>query len=1219
MSLFSTLLSQAKLDSKAFSKTLLLPKTTFPLWPDPSKTEVPFRRKTCDELYQWQVQNAQGPLFVLHDGPPYANGHLHIGHALNKILKDIINRYHVSIGDRVHYIPGWDCHGLPIENKALQDLKQDPHTLSPHTIRSAAKETAGREMSKQREEFKEFGIMADWSRESTYRTLDHAYEMRQLRVFQQMVSKDLIYRDYRPVYYSPSSRSALAEAELVYKEDHISHAVYVAFTLDNVDDLAERMALSSMETAIELQPGTVRLLVWTTTPWTLTANMGIAVHPDLIYAVVRSSRHPGLLIVAKERLSALEPILGSSDEVEVLREVPGVHLVGIRYRGLFSSSSIDDKSSCYRAFNIISATHVTPDTGTGLVHCAPAHGAEDYQAFRAQGLLDCGMLCHVDGKGRFSDAVRDIIRTPAATINEGGDFVGLRVLEEGSKAIVKLLGLTGSLIAVEKVRHRYPYDWRTEEPVIVTWVLVYFFVVVAFIPEFRRATSQWFANLDNIKEDALTALESVTFFPPKSRNRLTSFVRSRSEWCISRQRVWGVPIPALYHIPSDAAVLTASSLCHILGVLERKGVGYWWDGPVSEFVSPELAAQYGGDVNERTWRKGSDTMDVWFDSGTSWAMLEEEQGRKHRADVCLEGSDQHRGWFQSQLLTAVSTTNSNADGKRPASPYGTLITHGMVLDEKGRKMSKSLGNVISPLVVIHGGADKKKEPAYGTDVLRYWTATAEYWRDISIGPTVLAQVAESMRKIRNSARFMLGNIGVTKQTMSNRGLAELAPIAKKDLGLAERYVMNELYKLEKTALEGYATYNFPKVMTSLTNFANITLSSLYFDITKDVLYANDILSVERRAVVATLERILRTMTSVLAPVLPHLAEEVHAQHSSNAELSFFTQKWTPLSTEWEDPQAEKDMDSLLGIRSTVLSLLEQARGDKNLKSALEAKVTITLPSNADSELAQVLRREQTFLKTLFIVSEVELVNGGNQKPSSAMWAYCGSMRVSDHDNWPIHRIAQSPTAMPKKALILIADGTEEMEFTITYDTLVRAGVECASANVQSGGSPYGSVGTSPALVVCSRGIKILPDTTLQPLAAGPDKYDALVIPGGLKGAETLSQSTEVQTLVREYFNGGKIVAMICAGTLAAKTAGLPPQPVTSHPVIQNDLTSVFDYKEDSVIVSDKVEGKGTLVTSRGPGTAFPFAFKLVELLCGKAKSDEVRGPMMFPPGIAYPY
>ncbi|KAG9311700.1 hypothetical protein JVU11DRAFT_7938 [Chiua virens] len=807
------------------------------------------------------------------------------GHALNKILKDIVNRFHVSIGqlrsvsetrfeletksDNMYsYLPGWDCHGLPIENKALQDLKEDLHSLLASTIRDAARMTAEREMKIQREEFEKFAIMADWSKESTYRTLDHQYEMRQLRIFQKMVSKGLIYRDYRPVYFSPSSRSALAEAELVYRDDHVSHSVYVAIPLEST---LESTGSSKLMQIIGQE--SIRLLVWTTTPWTLSANMGIAVHPDLVYAIVRSPRQSGLLVVAKDRLSALERVLGSTEEVDIVAELPGSRLVGLSYRGIFASD-------------------------------APSSNSSDLH-----GLLSSGMLCHVDGQGKFSRHVMDVVHRELG----GESLAGLEVLKGGSKAIVKILEDCGALLAVERIKHRYPYDWKTNEPVIVT------------------ATSQWFANLDNIKENALTALGEVTFFPPTSRNRLAAFVRSRSEWCISRQRVWGVPIPSLHHVPSGTAVLTPASLSHILDVLDKNGVSYWWDGPVGEFLTPELVAEYG----EGEWKKGTDTMDVWFDSGTSWSMLAEREGGKHRADICIEGSDQHRGWFQSQLLTAIGTADDNTV---PVSPYGTLITHGMVLDEAGKKMSKSLGNVVSPLTVINGGADKKRDPAYGADVLRLWAATVEYWRDMSIGPTVLAQTAESMRKIRNSARFMLGNIGSTAPQDS-----ETASCGKEGFR-AERFVMNELYKLEKTALEGYAMYNFPRVMVALTNFANITLSSLYFDITKDVLYANDGHSIERRVVVDILERVLRTVTSVLAPVLPYLAEEIHAHRGANASArSFFTHKWEPLGIEWEDHQAEKDMGRLLTVRNAVLSLLEKARGDKKLKSALEAQVVITLP------------------------------------------------------------------------------------------------------------------------------------------------------------------------------------------------------------------------------------------------------------------------------------
>ncbi|KAG6831068.1 hypothetical protein H0H92_012991 [Tricholoma furcatifolium] len=498
-----------------------------------------------------------------------------------------------------------------------------------------------------------------------------------------------------------------------------------------------------------------------------------------------------------------------------------------------------------------------------------------------------------------------------------------------------------------------------------------------------------------------------------ARNRLESFIRSRSEWCISRQRVWGVPIPALHRLDSDRAVLDTLSLDHILSVIEEKGIAHWWNGPVDDFVPPSLREE-GRPLSE-VWRKGTDTMDVWFDSGTSWSMLGEAgfgKDRKHLADVCLEGSDQHRGWFQSQLLTAIGSADQNSPS---LSPYGTLITHGMVLDQAGKKMSKSLGNIISPLTIVLGGKNQKLEPAYGADTLRLWAATVEYWRDMSIGPTVLTQVVESLRKIRNSARFMLGSIG--DDTSFQR-------VPREEMGLAERYVMHELYTLEQTALEGYSTYNFPKgsssfsivaiyrllitpiVVNSLSNFANITLSSFYLDMTKDCLYADPKSSFARRSVVTVLDQALTTMTSVLAPVLPHLAEEIHNTRNPDGSSVFVT-PWKPLSPEWKDEKAAQEMAELLRVRSVVRLLLERARGNKSasadavdrkgaqvLKSSLEAEVDIILPEGAyDTDLRVLLQREENFLKTLFIVSDAFVTDEGSLGTSSPEWLYTETLLI----------------------------------------------------------------------------------------------------------------------------------------------------------------------------------------------------------------------------------
>ncbi|KAL1744261.1 tRNA synthetases class I-domain-containing protein [Schizophyllum fasciatum] len=936
--------SAAAQDNKAYSKTLLLPKTSFPLWIDPAKSEAPFREKTCDVLYRDQWENAQGPLFVLHDGPPYANGHLHMGHALNKILKDTITRYHVAQGRRVHYVPGWDCHGLPIENKALQEIKKDARSLAPYEVRRAARKTAYREIAQQKAEFRQFGVMADWMAEDgTYRTLDHKYEMRQLQIFKQMVDKGLIYRKYRPVYYSPSSRSALAEAELEYAPDHSSHSVYVSFELG---DLPSDHSLASVKGA--------KLLVWTTTPWTLTANMAIVVNPDVTYAIVKHVDTGDTFVIAQERIAALSVVVGKLDP---LQTIPGSELVGLQYKPLFPSA--------IPAMEIIPASYVTTDTGTGLVHCAPAHGAEDYAVWNAMA-RDAKLICHVDADGKFND------ETPH------GDLVGKEVLQDGSESMVALLRGRGQLVKDQWIKHRYPYDWKTKKPVIVT------------------ATSQWFANLEDIKGRSISAVEDVSFVPAQSRNRLEAFIRSRSEWCISRQRVWGVPIPSLYRTPPgsniEETILDTKSLDHILSVLDAKGTEYWWSESIDDFIPPHLKNEPG------TWRKGTDTMDVWFDSGTSWSMLTGLPGqsdRAHLADVCLEGSDQHRGWFQSQLLTRIATH----DGVRKA-PYGTLITHGMVLDQHGKKMSKSLGNIISPLSIVLGGKDKKVEPAYGADTLRLWAATVEYWHDMSIGPVVLSQTAETMRRIRNSVRFILGNIGPAERRASS-------PVAPQP-NLLDRYVLHELYQLEQTALDMYAVYNFPRVVHALNNFANVTLSSLYFDVTKDCLYADAVDGVERRTVTAVLEQILRTMTSVFAPMLPHLAEEVHEHLSPGNRTSFFSTPWKPLANE----DASAEMSQLLRIRTVVLGLLEKARGQKQLKSSLEADVEIYMPpSVGSSPTLDLLHREKDLLKKLFITSNVSLDHGSPQDSPSMSWSYMEAMPVDGHEHDMIVRVR--PAALSK--------------------------------------------------------------------------------------------------------------------------------------------------------------------------------------------------------------
>ncbi|OCH93963.1 isoleucyl-tRNA synthetase [Obba rivulosa] len=930
-----------------YSDTMHFPQSAMPMHKIPG---AKYREKTTDALYKWQAkERVDSVVRILHDGPPYANGNLHMGHALNKIIKDIWNRFQVLRGNRVHYVPGWDCHGLPIESKVLQLMQSpaDERDLSPSVIRSKAQEYAKSQIEVQKKEFRTLGIMADW-KNGTYTTADHDYQIRQLKVFQAMVDKDLIYRSHRPVHYSPSSHTALAESELEYKNDHVSHAVHVAFDLDlNSPNMTPslRELLAGRET---------RLLVWTTTPWTLTANMGIAVNPEMDYAAYTPAgdSSTAIMIMAVEREAEFAKL---NLQVECLGQFKGSDLVDSTYRPLFSSFlSQSDKAP--NSLPIVPSSHVTPDSGTGLVHCAPAHGQEDYHLFQSLGMLGSSaaenMVCHVDTLGNFSDKVAEVVGGGAA-----GRLAAKDVLDLGSREIVAMLKESGALLKVGRHKHSYPYDWRTHKPVIMI------------------ATSQWFANLDMIKAAALEATETVSYTPLASKNRLQAFVRSRSEWCISRQRVWGVPIPSLHNIETGEALLTKTSLEHIIGVLDKHGVDYWWKGPVAAFVPPELCAGMSSAKIGRTWRKGTDTMDVWFDSGTSWTLLMDQwrdlsvrqlRFRRHGAHVCVEGSDQHRGWFQSLLLTAVATLPVETRGKQ--APYGKLITHGMVLDENDRKMSKSLGNVISPMDIINA-------PTYGgADGLRLWVASNDFTKDVNVGPQVLTQTVHLLKKYRNSIRYMMG-------CLNDSRLAERDKVDRKDLRLIDRWMLHQLSIFEHIAFTGYRELAYQDIVSHLSRFLNVTLSSLYIDINKDTLYADKLDCFDRRCTLTVFEVLVDKLTTITAPILPHIAEEVNEYFLDPGEKrpckpkpSVFTRIWdfqvvNATDRYWSDAEAEKKMSNLLRIRAKVLDRLEKARSDKRIKSSLEADVILILPS-VESDVGELIKREAGFLRKLFIVSDV---------------------------------------------------------------------------------------------------------------------------------------------------------------------------------------------------------------------------------------------------------
>ncbi|KAM0753694.1 isoleucyl-tRNA synthetase [Meredithblackwellia eburnea MCA 4105] len=941
----------AKTSANPYSATVNLPTTAFPLRAEAEKREKLFRRRTTDDLYDWQAKQTDRPLFILHDGPPYANGNLHTGHSMNKTLKDIINRSKLLQGHRVHYVPGYDTHGLPLELKALSTLKKPASSLSPQEIRAAARQEALKGIDLQGTEFREFGGMGAFRPGEAYQTLDWSYEKRQLHVFKDMVARDLITTHHRPTLYSPSSRTALAEAELEYREDHISRSVYVGFPIVDLGDLTQVPGFPTS--------GQVKLAVWTTTAWTLPSNVAIAVSESMQYVLARDNTSQNLFIVAEERLQALSEVLSSS--LETLATFPGSTLLSTTYK-----SPLAIKVNNYPR-PIIPAPYVTGSTGTGLVHTAPAHGMEDWAAWRAfrtaKGLNLEDVVCAVDGAGKFSGVLDSLVDVDVEKI-----LVGKDVLKDGTASVIDVLSAKGMILQEVEVQHKFPYDWRTKKPVIF------------------RASSQWFANLERVKDDAVRALGAVDFHPSRGRQALEMFVRGRSEWCISRQRAWGVPIPVVYSHsesnPEPQPLLTPSNIEHIISVLDSKGSGtdYWWQGKAEEFVEPTELAR--SKREGRVWRKGTDTMDVWFDSGASWTYIRELGLRPSGspadspfADVYLEGSDQHRGWFQSSLLTAISASNQDF----PKAPYGTVITHGMVLDEKGRKMSKSLGNVLSPLTIIHGGKNLKKEPAYGVDLLRFWVASVDYTRDVPIGPSILSQTFEGLRKIRNTARFLLGNLNG----------ARIHQFALPDLGLIERYILHELATLDQTAREGYDTFTFNKVHQALLNFSNTTLS-FYFDVVKDSLYSDSKDSGKRSQVIFVLRKILDIYTHVLAPIAPHLAEEIHHFDCGatadplpdDKSSSFFEKVWPRTDPSWLDGTVKAETEELLILRDLVMSLLEQARTEKLVGSSSEAIVVINNP-------APLVEKHFSVLKSLFIVSDVQLRSDADSM-KEANWKFSGS-------------------------------------------------------------------------------------------------------------------------------------------------------------------------------------------------------------------------------------
>ncbi len=872
---------------KRYRDTLHLPQTDFPMKAELAKREPSFlERWEKDQLYRKILnENKNGPKFILHDGPPYANGNIHFGHILNKILKDMIVRYHNMLGHYSPYIPGWDCHGLPIEHQVDKDLGPKKKTMSKAEIRKACRDYALKYVNLQREDFKRLGIAADW--ENPYLTMNYPYEAQIAREFGKFAAQGDIYKGLRPVLWCAHCRTALADAEVEH-ENHTSPSVYVKFPL--VQD--ERFQSLFPKLAGEK----VSIVIWTTTPWTLPANLAVAVHTSYDYVAMNVDGE--FLIIAKQLASAFCEILEKS-ETE-----PAYRVSGEKLEGLSAQHPFLDRTSA-----IVLADHVTVDTGTGCVHIAPGHGEEDYEVGKKYKLPT---LTPVDGEGRY---------TAECGIEA---WKGTKVLE-ANPTVIALLKEKGALLKEKNIEHMYPHCWRCKKPLIF------------------RATEQWFLSLTkhDIKGKALDAIRRTTWIPHWGRERIYGMVENRPDWCLSRQRSWGVPIMAFRCRECQYLLLDQKLINAIADRFEKEGSDIWFSEPVENLLP---AGTQCAQCQSTEWVKEEDILDVWFDSGVSFAsVLEKRDDLDFPADLYLEGSDQHRGWFHASLLASVGT--------RGKAPYKTVLTHGFVVDSHGKKYSKSAGNYVPPEKVI-------KEN--GAEILRLWVAAEDYRNDIRVSTEILARLAEAYRKIRNTGRFLLGNLSDFDAS---------TPWDKVTLYEIDHYARHQLQKLVLKVQKAYEESNFHVIFHELNRFCTVDLSAFYLDILKDRLYTYAKSHPARRGAQKVLFEIVTVMSRLMAPILAFTSEEIW-QHLPN-----FTGKTESIHLARfpkADPAAINEAlsgrwENFKELRADILKSLEEARQGKIIGNSLEAKIIFT----AADEPLHLLESFGDQLSDLLQVSQIE--------------------------------------------------------------------------------------------------------------------------------------------------------------------------------------------------------------------------------------------------------
>lgn len=873
-----------------YSKTLNLPETEFPMRAGLPEREPEFLKYWEEnKIYEKKQElHAGHKKFVLHDGPPYANGKIHMGTALNKILKDIIMKYKYAQGFDTPYVPGWDTHGMPIEHAAIKNLGLNRHELDTLVLRKECHDYALKWIDEQRTDFKRLGVLGDW--DHPYITMTHDYEAVQIHVFGEMAKKGYIYKGKKAVYWCPHCETALAEAEIEYGEEK-SPAIFVKMPLVKDNGMLPEAA----------QGKPAYIVIWTTTPWTMPANVAIALHPDFEYAWVECEGE--ILFMAKEMLEAVGKVC-KKDLSNIIGTCKGKDMEYAECRHPFET--IDRKSL------VVLADYVTLEAGTGCVHTAPGHGADDFETGVRYNLP---IICPVDGSGKL-------------TAEAGADFAGMFVFDANVPIIKYLAGLN-RLFGKENIRHQYAHCWRCKNPIIY------------------RATEQWFASVDGFREEALNAIANdVQWIPSWGEARIHNMVADRHDWCISRQRVWGVPIPIFYCEDCNEHLVNDDTINAVADLFAKEGSDAWWAHSAEEILPQGTKCPKCGGTH---FRKESDIMDVWFDSGSSHAAVCKTRPElAWPADMYLEGSDQHRGWFQSSLLTSVAT-----EGK---APYHAVLTHGYVVDGEGRKMSKSVGNTVAPQEVI---------AQYGADIIRLWAASSDYKADIRISKEILKQLSEVYRKIRNTIRYILGN--------TNDFNYETDKVEFKDMLELDRWALMHMQLLKKEVSAAYESYDFHVLYHAIHNFCSVEMSSYYLDILKDRLYAYKADSFERRSAQTAMYEIMLDLVVMIAPVLSFTMEEVWQFMKKPASMpeSVFMMPWPECKEEYIDEALESKWDNFIEIRSEITRVLEGARRAKTIGHSLDAKVEL----HATGEALAILRSVEGDLATLLIVSQAKLVEG----------------------------------------------------------------------------------------------------------------------------------------------------------------------------------------------------------------------------------------------------